>query len=105
MTHLLSRASLVALAAFALCNGGEALAQAPCNNCGQVQSIRAVEEKGKTSGLGLVAGGVLGGVLGHQIGSGTGRTVGRSPAPPVARTSATPSRRTKTPKPRGTSRS
>ena len=47
----------------------------PCNDCGQVMSIRFVEEKGKSSGLGAVAGGVLGGVLGHQIGSGTGRTV------------------------------
>ena len=52
-----------------------AIAQTPCNDCGQVQSIRFVEEEGKGSGLGAVAGGVLGGVLGHQIGSGTGRTV------------------------------
>jgi outer membrane lipoprotein SlyB len=76
MTHLLSRVgSVAAVAAFALCTGGAAVAQTPCNDCGQVQSIRAVEEQGKGSGLGLVAGGVLGGVLGHQIGSGTGRTV------------------------------
>jgi outer membrane lipoprotein SlyB len=75
MTRLLSRAGSVALAAFALCTGGAAVAQAPCNDCGQVQSIRFVQEEGKGSGLGMVAGGVLGGVLGHQIGSGTGRTV------------------------------
>jgi outer membrane lipoprotein SlyB len=75
MTHLLSRAGLIAIAAFAVCTGSVAVAQTPCNDCGQVQSIRLVEEEGKGSGLGLVAGGVLGGVLGHQIGSGTGRTV------------------------------
>jgi len=53
-------------------------AQAPaakCTDCGVVQSVWFTEEKGKTSGVGLVAGGVLGGVLGHQIGGGTGKTV------------------------------
>jgi outer membrane lipoprotein SlyB len=55
--------------------GSAANAQALCNDCGQVTSIRFVSEEGKGSGLGAVAGGVLGGVLGHQIGSGTGRTV------------------------------
>jgi len=48
---------------------------AVCSDCGVVQSIRYVEEKGQASGVGAVAGGVLGGVLGHQIGSGTGNTV------------------------------
>jgi outer membrane lipoprotein SlyB len=71
----LSRTGSIVLAAFALCTNGTALAQAPCNDCGQVQSISFVQEEGKGSGLGMVAGGVLGGVLGHQIGSGTGRTV------------------------------
>lgn len=46
-----------------------------CSECGVVQSIRYVEEKGSGSGVGLIAGGVLGGVLGHQIGSGRGNTV------------------------------
>ena len=50
-------------------------AQAACNDCGVVQSMRYVEEKGQGSGLGMVAGGVVGGVLGHQIGSGRGNTV------------------------------
>ena len=51
-------------------------AQAPaCADCGKVQSIRYVEEKGKTSGVGAVAGGVVGGVIGHQFGSGRGNTV------------------------------
>lgn len=45
------------------------------NDCGQVQSIRFVEQQGETSGVGAVAGGVVGGVLGHQIGSGRGNTL------------------------------
>ncbi|MEO8674882.1 MAG: glycine zipper 2TM domain-containing protein [Casimicrobiaceae bacterium] len=48
---------------------------ARCTDCGVVQSVRANEVKGSTSGVGMVAGGVLGGVLGHQIGSGRGNTV------------------------------
>jgi outer membrane lipoprotein SlyB len=79
MTRFLSRAVPIAVSAVAIFTGSIALAQsAPagtCTNCGQVQSVRLVEEKGKTSGVGLVAGGVLGGVLGHQIGSGRGNTV------------------------------
>jgi len=75
MTPLLSRLIPIAVSAIALLSGSLALAQSTCKECGQVQSIRYVEEKGKTSGVGLVAGGVLGGVLGHQIGGGTGKTV------------------------------
>ncbi len=48
---------------------------AVCTDCGVVQSVRYVEQKGGSSGVGMVAGGVLGGVLGHQIGSGRGNTV------------------------------
>jgi outer membrane lipoprotein SlyB len=55
--------------------GSVALAQSSCTDCGVVQSVRANEVKGSTSGVGMVAGGVLGGVLGHQIGSGRGNTV------------------------------
>ena len=55
---------------------GAAAAQAKCNNdCGRVESVKFVEEKGKSSGLGAVAGGVVGGVIGHQFGSGRGNTV------------------------------
>jgi outer membrane lipoprotein SlyB len=57
---------------------GAASAQAPppaCQDCGVVQAVNSYQEKGQTSGVGLVAGGVLGGVLGHQIGSGRGNTV------------------------------
>src|SRR5499427_381629 len=75
MTRLISRFAPIAVSAFALLTGSAALAQSTCKDCGQVQSIRYVEEKGKTSVVGLVAGGVLGGVLGHQIGSGRGNTV------------------------------
>ena len=53
--------------------GAPASAQT-CADCGRVQSVRLVEQKGEGSGLGAVAGGVLGGVLGHQIGSGRGNT-------------------------------
>ena len=64
----------IALAtAFLVATG--AAAQNVCNDCGVVQSMRYVEEKGQGSGLGMVAGGVVGGVLGHQIGSGRGNTV------------------------------
>jgi len=62
--------------ALLLAAGGAGAAQTVCNNdCGVVQSMRYVEEKGQGSGVGLVAGGVVGGVLGHQIGSGRGNTV------------------------------
>ena len=56
--------------------GAPVHAATSCNNdCGQVQSIRYVEEKGNSSGVGAVAGGVIGGVIGHQFGSGRGNTV------------------------------
>jgi outer membrane lipoprotein SlyB len=75
MMRFISHGVAIASAAIALCTGSAAIAQTRCNDCGQVMSVRLVEEKGTSSGLGAVAGGVLGGVLGHQIGSGTGRTV------------------------------
>ena len=61
--------------AAALAMASAVQAQGTCSDCGVVQSMRYVEEKGKGSGLGMVAGGVVGGVLGHQIGSGRGNTV------------------------------
>ena len=67
-----------ALAAFAaaacIIIAAPALGEAQCANCGRVQSIRHIEQKGEGSGVGAVAGGVLGGVLGHQLGSGRGNT-------------------------------
>ena len=52
-----------------------ASAQTPCQDCGVVQSVTSQQQQGQTSGVGMVAGGVLGGVVGHQIGSGRGNTV------------------------------
>jgi outer membrane lipoprotein SlyB len=58
---------------------GVAMAQtappATCQDCGVVQAVNSYQEKGQTSGVGMVAGGVLGGVVGHQFGSGRGNTV------------------------------
>ncbi len=48
-------------------------AAAPCRNCGVIESLRPIEQKGEGSALGVVAGGVLGGVLGHQVGGGRGK--------------------------------
>jgi outer membrane lipoprotein SlyB len=75
MTRCPFQGSSIVIAAMAFGAAFGAVAQTPCADCGQIQSIRLVEEKGKGTGLGAVAGGVLGGVIGHQIGSGTGQTV------------------------------
>lgn len=45
-----------------------------CANCGVIEAVRAVQQKGQGSGLGAVAGGVLGGVVGNQMGKGGGKT-------------------------------
>jgi len=45
-----------------------------CPDCGVVESIRAVESKGKGTGLGMLGGAVVGGILGNQVGRGDGRT-------------------------------
>lgn len=44
-----------------------------CDSCGVVVSVKAIEEEGKGSGLGVIAGGLTGGVLGNQVGNGSGR--------------------------------
>jgi len=85
MKPTLSQMLAAAAAASMMALGAQATAQVPapaphaapkpCSNCGTVQSINYVEEKGQGSGLGMIAGGVVGGVLGHQIGSGRGNTV------------------------------
>jgi outer membrane lipoprotein SlyB len=75
MKHTLMLAALVLAAAGpAAAQTSPAPANAPCDTCGTVNSVRQVEQQGQASGVGLVAGGVLGGVLGHQIGSGRGNT-------------------------------
>lgn len=79
MSRSASRMAAAAAAMLASVALAQAPAQAPaaarCTDCGVVQSVRFVEVKGSSSGVGMVAGGVLGGVLGHQIGGGTGKTV------------------------------
>lgn len=46
-----------------------------CNDCGTVESVRAVTKEGEGSGVGAVAGGVVGGALGNGVGQGNGRTL------------------------------
>ncbi len=70
--YLLATACAIAFSNAAV---AQAPAPAPCQTCGVVQSVNSYQEKGQSSGVGMVAGGVLGGVLGHQIGSGRGNTV------------------------------
>ncbi len=52
------------------------LAPAPaCDDCGVIESIRALPVKGQGSGAGAVGGAVVGGILGSQVGRGRGRAV------------------------------
>ncbi len=64
-------------AAPAAANEPVRIASAPrsCANCGRVEAVNAIQQKGEGSGLGAIAGGVVGGILGNQVGGGTGRTV------------------------------
>ena len=55
-----------------------AVAQPPlskpiCTQCGTVESATTVMRAAPTSGVGVVAGGVLGAVLGNQVGGGSGK--------------------------------
>lgn len=52
----------------------EAPPVAACDNCGVIESVQAVQQKGQGTGLGAVTGGVLGGVVGNQVGKGEGKT-------------------------------
>ncbi len=52
----------------------EPVAAPVCAHCGVIESVHAVQQKGKGTGLGAVAGGVLGGALGNNMGRGNGRT-------------------------------
>lgn len=54
--------------------GGNGYQPNPCANCGTIESIRTVELRGESSGLGAVTGGLTGGVLGNQMGRGHGNT-------------------------------
>lgn len=46
---------------------------AACTDCGQVLAVDLVRAEGKSSPLGMIAGGVAGAVLGHQVGGGKGK--------------------------------
>jgi outer membrane lipoprotein SlyB len=46
---------------------------APCSNCGVVESVRRIEHRPQGSGVGAVGGAVVGGLLGNQVGGGHGR--------------------------------
>jgi outer membrane lipoprotein SlyB len=48
---------------------------AKCTNCGAIESVREVSDKGEGSGLGAAGGAVVGGVLGHQVGGGSGKQI------------------------------
>jgi outer membrane lipoprotein SlyB len=52
-----------------------AAAPSVCASCGRVESVQAIQQQAKPSGLGIAAGAVLGGVLGNQVGGGNGRTL------------------------------
>jgi outer membrane lipoprotein SlyB len=47
----------------------------PCPDCGVIEAVRAVEIKGKGSGVGAAAGGLIGAVAGHEVGGGRGKTL------------------------------
>jgi outer membrane lipoprotein SlyB len=46
---------------------------AACLQCGIVQSVVEVDDKGKATGIGVAGGAAVGGVLGSQVGHGDGR--------------------------------
>jgi outer membrane lipoprotein SlyB len=46
-----------------------------CADCGSVEAVNVIEQKGEGSGLGAVAGGVAGALLGNQVGGGSGRKI------------------------------
>lgn len=48
-------------------------AKAICADCGVIESIREVTQRGESSGVGVVGGAVVGGLLGNQIGGGRGK--------------------------------
>ena len=47
--------------------------EAPCSNCGVIDSIREIKTRAEGSGVGAAGGAVLGGLLGNQVGGGSGR--------------------------------
>jgi outer membrane lipoprotein SlyB len=45
----------------------------PCADCGVIDSIKVVEEKGEGTGAGAIIGGIAGAAVGSQIGRGDGK--------------------------------
>jgi len=52
-----------------------AAAKPPCADCGVIEAVREVEVRGKNTGVGAVAGGVVGAVAGHEMGGGNAKTL------------------------------
>jgi outer membrane lipoprotein SlyB len=52
-----------------------AQAQPHCANCGVVEAVHAVQQKGQGGAVGMVGGGVAGALVGSQIGHGGGKTI------------------------------
>lgn len=50
-------------------------ARVKCAECGVIESVQQVENRGEGSGVGAVGGAVVGGLLGHQVGGGRGKDV------------------------------
>lgn len=50
-------------------------APANCYDCGVVEHIEVIQDQGRATGLGAIAGAVGGGLLGGEIGHGTGRKI------------------------------
>ena len=48
-----------------------------CRECGVVENIQAMQQKGEGSGIGAIGGAVLGGILGNQVGEGSGKKLAR----------------------------
>jgi len=48
-----------------------------CRDCGVIEQIEAIQQKGEGSGIGAIGGAILGGVLGHQVGEGSGKQIAR----------------------------
>jgi outer membrane lipoprotein SlyB len=46
-----------------------------CANCGKVESVSAVQQKGEATGLGVVGGAVVGGLVGSRVGGGSGKSL------------------------------
>ena len=51
------------------------IARANCATCGEVRAITAVNEEGKSTGVGAVLGAIVGGIAGHQVGGGNGQKI------------------------------